>query len=69
MIEVINGKEEEFLVDKYNVSISNPNTNSLGNKYDYSQTFVNGKLIEETTTNLSSLNLMEVDTSKIPENY
>ena len=60
---------ETFLVDKYIISISKPESNSLGNKYDYSKTYINDLLVEESTTHLFSLKLSEVDITKIPEDY
>jgi len=63
------GPAQVFIFDRLMITISKPQENSLGNRYDYTKTFVDKKLVEESFQNLSSLNNINIDLTQIPEDY
>jgi len=65
----INNEQRKFIVDRFSITISLPDENTLGNKYEYTKTFVDSHLVEESSLNLSNLEIVEVDPGQVPEEY
>jgi hypothetical protein len=62
-------EEVNLILDIYSITISHPDNNSLGNKYEFSEVYTDGILTQESSVNLSQVDIVNIDTSDIPEDY